>query len=85
MIGSSSSPFYSSILLVQKKDDSYRMCIDYHALNKNTIKNHFPIPQIKDIFDWLQGSFYYSRIDLKNSYHQIQIVPEDIHNTAFQT
>ena len=85
MIRPTSSPFCSPVLLVQKKDGSYRMCIDYLALNKNTIKNRFPVPRIEDIFDRLQGSSYFSRIYLKSGYHQIQIVPEDIHKMAFQT
>ena len=55
------------------------MCINYRALNKHTIKNQFPVPRIEDIFDHLQGSTYYSRLDLKSGYHQIKIVPEDIH------
>ena len=61
------------------------MCVDYRALNKSTLKNRFPVPMIDDIFDKLQGSSYYSRIDLKSGYHQIRIVPEDIHKTTFQT
>ena len=85
MVRPSSSPYCSPVLLVQKKDGSYRMCVDYCALNKNTIKNHFSIPRIEGIFDKLQGSSYYSRIDLKSGYHQIRIVPEDIPKTAFQT
>ena len=55
------------------------------GLNKNTIKNRFPVPRIEDIFDKLQGSSYYSRIDLKSGYHQIRIDPSDIHKTAFCT
>ena len=70
---------------MQKKYKSYHMCIYYRALNKNTIKNCFPVRRIEDIFDILQGSSYFSRIDLKIGYHQIRIVPEDIHKTAFQT
>ena len=61
------------------------MCVDYWALNKNTIKNRFLVPQIEDIFDKLQGSTYYTHIDLKSGYHQIRIVPKDIHKTAFRT
>ena len=54
-------------------------------LSKNTIKNYFPVPRIEDKFDRLQGSSYFSRIDLKSEYHQIRIVPEDIHKIAFRT
>ncbi|MCO5615037.1 hypothetical protein L7F22_069325 [Adiantum nelumboides] len=85
MVRPSLSPFCSLVLLVHKKDGTYRMCVDYRALNKLTVKNRFPVPRIEDLFDELQGSTYFSRIDLKNGYHQIQVVPEDIHKTGFRT
>ncbi|MCO5606112.1 hypothetical protein L7F22_060299 [Adiantum nelumboides] len=61
------------------------MCVDYRALNRITIKNRFPVPRVEDLFDKLQGSTYFCRIDFKSGYHQIRIVDEDIVKTAFCT
>nr|GFB35552.1 transposon Ty3-G Gag-Pol polyprotein [Tanacetum cinerariifolium] len=69
----------------QKKDGSFRMCIDYQELNKLTVKNHYPLPRIDDLFDQLQGSSVYSKIDLRSGYHQLRVREEDFPKTAFRT
>ncbi|GJW33759.1 putative reverse transcriptase domain-containing protein [Tanacetum coccineum] len=81
----SSSPWGAPVLFVKKKDGSFRMCIDYRELNKLTVKNRYPLPRIDDLFDQLQGSSVYSKIDLRSGYHQLRIREEDIPITAFQT
>ncbi|GJY72835.1 putative reverse transcriptase domain-containing protein [Tanacetum coccineum] len=68
----SSSPWGAPVLFVKKKDGSFRMCIDYRELNKLTIKNRYPLPRIDDLFDQLQGSRYFSKIDLLSGYHQLR-------------
>ncbi|GJW96274.1 putative reverse transcriptase domain-containing protein [Tanacetum coccineum] len=67
------------------RDGSFRMCIDYRELNKLTIKNRYPLPKIDDLFDQLQGSSTYSKIDLRSGYHQLRVRNEDIPKTAFRT
>ncbi|GJY11273.1 putative reverse transcriptase domain-containing protein [Tanacetum coccineum] len=81
----SSSPWGAPVLFVKKKDGSFRMCIDYRELNKLTIKNRYPLPRIDDLFDQLQGSSVYSKIDLRSGYHQLCIREEDIPITVFRT
>ncbi|GJU34546.1 putative reverse transcriptase domain-containing protein [Tanacetum coccineum] len=81
----SSSPWGAPVLFVKKKDGSFRMCIDYRELNKLTIKNRYPLPRIDDLFDQLQGSSVYSKIDLRSGYHQLHIKEEYIPITAFRT
>lgn len=85
VIQPSSSPFASPMVLVQKKDRGWRLCVDYRALNKLTVKNRYPIPLIEDLFDELGGSKVFSKLDLRAGYHQIKLRPEDQYKTAFQT
>ncbi|GJU13113.1 putative reverse transcriptase domain-containing protein [Tanacetum coccineum] len=80
-----SSPWGAPVLFVKKKDGSFRMCIDYRELNKLTVKNRYPLLRIDDIFDQLQGSCVYLKIDLQSGYHQLRIREEDIPITTFQT
>ncbi|GJX70849.1 putative reverse transcriptase domain-containing protein [Tanacetum coccineum] len=81
----SSSPWGASVLFVKKKGGSFRMCIDYQELNKLTVKNHYPLPRIADLFDQLQGSSVYSKIDLRSGYHQLRVREQDIPKKAFRT
>ncbi|GKE51407.1 putative reverse transcriptase domain-containing protein, partial [Tanacetum coccineum] len=81
----SSSPWGVPILFVKKKDGSLRMCIDYRELNKLTNKNRYPLPRIDDLFDQLQGSQYFSKIDLRSGYHQLRVHEDDILKIAFKT
>ncbi|GJZ90584.1 putative reverse transcriptase domain-containing protein, partial [Tanacetum coccineum] len=85
MIGPSYLTWGAPVLFVKKKDGSFRMCIDYRKLNKLTVKNQYPLPRIDDLFDQLQGSRVYSKIDLRSGYPQLRVCEEDIPKTAFRT
>ncbi|GKA58345.1 putative reverse transcriptase domain-containing protein [Tanacetum coccineum] len=81
----SSSPWGAPVLFFKKKYGSFRMCIDYRELNKLTVKNRYPLLRIDDLFDQLQGSRVYSKIDLRSGYHQLRFREEDILKAAFRT
>ncbi|KAI3819254.1 hypothetical protein L1987_13079 [Smallanthus sonchifolius] len=78
-------PVGCTILFVMKKDGSRRMCIDYRELNNMTIKNRYPLPRINDLFDQLQGSRLFSKINLRSGYHQDKVREDDVPKTAYKT
>ncbi|GKC35277.1 putative reverse transcriptase domain-containing protein [Tanacetum coccineum] len=78
------SPWGAPVLFDKKKDGSFQMCIDYRKLNKLTVKNRYPLSRIDDLFDQLQGSRVYSKIDLRSGYHQLRVREEYIPKTAFR-
>src|SRR5277367_2289641 len=81
----STSPFGAPVLFVHKKEGSLKLCVDYRALNKITIKNRYPLPRIEELMDCLAGAQYFTKIDLYSGYHQIRIKKEDVPKTAFRT
>ncbi|GBN26385.1 Retrovirus-related Pol polyprotein from transposon 297 [Araneus ventricosus] len=85
IIEESSGPWASPIVLVKKKDGSTRFCVDYRKLNKITIKDSYPLPRIDDTLDALNGNQWFSTLDLKSGYWQVEIQPEDKEKTAFTT
>jgi hypothetical protein len=81
----SSSPCGSPIMLVQKKDGTWGIFIDYRALNKITVWNRYLIPRIDDLLDQLKGAKYFIKIELNSGYHQVPIKPSDVWKTAFRS
>jgi hypothetical protein len=81
----SKSPYGAPVHFVHKKDGMLRMCVDYRALNKATMKNWYPLPRIDDLFDRLSGAKVFSRIDLRSGYYQIRIAKRDEEKTACRT
>ncbi|GBG65975.1 hypothetical protein CBR_g54954 [Chara braunii] len=84
-IRTSCSPYGAPVLFVRKKNKELRLCIDYHKLNAQTIKNVSPLPRIDDLLKRLGGAKYFSKLDLKSGYHQLEIHPRDRYKTAFKT
>ena len=76
-------PYGAPILFTKKKDGQLSLCIDYYALNKNTISDSYPLPRIEELLSRLKGAQYFSHLDLRDGYFYVPIAQEDIYKMAF--
>jgi hypothetical protein len=85
VIWPNSSPCGSPIVMAPKKDDTWRMCVNYRALNKITVKNRYPLPRINDFLDQLKNVVCFTKLDLRDGYCQIRVAEQDAWKTASKT
>ena len=81
----STSPYKSPAIFVREKEGDLRLCVDYRGLNKQTIKNKYPLPQIEDLLDRVHGAIVFTKLEMRSGYHQVRVATNDIPKTAFKT